>query len=179
MDYYKIILGGRGSEVYPFELNEEQYESLLDGNVETDGLDYDDICQILNIESYFDCINETIMGPYTEELYMRVEDLNGVILYETEGVDYDKCSYRELYNENKKYLFIEDYCKGQHIVYDIPLEEEFDISKLKFKIADISERIEIVEGISYEGQDFEIYKGYGTTDSKGLYYILKKEYKND
>ena len=53
MNYYKITLGGRGSEVYPFELNEEQYESLLDGNVETDGLDYDDICQILNVESYF------------------------------------------------------------------------------------------------------------------------------
>ena len=75
--------------------------------------------------------------------------------------------------------FIEDYCKGQHIVYDIPLEEEFDISKLKFKIADISERIEIVEGISYEGQDFDLYKGYGSTDSKGYYYTLKQEYKND
>ena len=85
----------------------------------------------------------------------------------------------QIYNENKKYLFIEDYCKGQHIVYDIPLEEEFDISKLKFKIADISERIEIVEGITYEGQDFDLYKSYGTTDSKGLYYILKQEYKND
>ena len=120
MNYYKIILGGRGSEVYPFELSEEQYESLFDGNVQNDGLNYDDVCQILNVESYFDCLNETIMGPYTEELFMRVEDLNGVILYETEGVDYDKCSYRELHNENKKYLFIEDYCKGQHIVYDIP-----------------------------------------------------------
>ena len=34
MKYYKITIGGKGAEVYPFQLNTEQYEALRDGGVE-------------------------------------------------------------------------------------------------------------------------------------------------
>ena len=58
MKYYKIILAGKGAELYPFELNTEQYEKLREGGVEQDELEYDQICEILGVDSYFDSPNE-------------------------------------------------------------------------------------------------------------------------
>ena len=63
MKYYKITLGGRGAEVFPFKINKDQYEVFRDKGVEHDELDYDEICEILEVESYFDCPNETIIMP--------------------------------------------------------------------------------------------------------------------
>ena len=50
MKYYKITLGGRGAEVFPFKINKDQYEVFRDKGVEHDELDYDEICEILEVE---------------------------------------------------------------------------------------------------------------------------------
>lgn len=176
MNYYRITLSGRGSEVYPFELTDEQYENLMDGHVENDGLNYDDVCQILNVESYFDCIEKTIMGPHPQSFHMRVDGPDGKIIYEIENFDYENCVHQKKFFGNKKYLFIEDYCKGEHILYNIPLDDEFDPSRVKFKLIDIGGKIEIVNGVNYDGEDLELYKTYGDTQSKGYYYHLKTNY---
>ena len=83
MKYYKIILAGKGAELYPFELNTEQYEKLREGGVEQDELEYDQICEILGVDSYFDSPNETIMGPFPQTFILRVEDEEGKVVYET------------------------------------------------------------------------------------------------
>ena len=44
MKYYKIILAGKGAELYPFELNTKQYETFRDNGVEQDEMECDDIC---------------------------------------------------------------------------------------------------------------------------------------
>jgi hypothetical protein len=172
MKYYKITLGGRGSEIYPFKINEDQLEKFIEGDVERDGLNYDEICELLGVESYFDSPNETYMGPYTETFYMKVENELGEIVYETESFDYDNCNFTDVYCDDNKYLLIEDYCKGEHIVYDLPLEEEFDINKLSYNLVDISCQIELVCGINYGTENCELYKSYGDTLSKGYYYHL-------
>ena len=74
MKYYKIIIGGRGSEIYSFKLNEEQFDTFYNEDVEGDNMEYDDICQILEVESFFDSPEETIMGVYPDALYFRVEN---------------------------------------------------------------------------------------------------------
>lgn len=173
MKYYKIIIGGRGSEVYPFKINEEQFDTFYNEDVEGDNMGYDDICQILEVESYFDSPEETIMGVYPDALYFRVENEDGEIIYETEKVDYDNIEFQDKYCDEGLYLFIEDYCKGEHVIYDIPLEGEFNPELLKLSLTNIGDMIELVTGITYNGDDHNIYKGYGDTSSKGYHYHLK------
>jgi hypothetical protein len=173
MKYYKIIIGGRGSEVYPFKLTEEQFDIFYNEGVEEDKIGYDDVCELLGVESYFDCPEETIMGVYPEALYLTVENENGEILHQVQEVDYDNVAYSDNHCEDDYYLFIEDYCKGDHIVYDISLEEDFDIDKLKLSLTNIGDMIELVTGITYNGDGLLNYKGYGDTSSKGYHYHLK------
>jgi len=173
MNSYKIIIGGRGSEVYPFKISEDQFDTFYNEEVEEEKMDYDDICEILEVESYFDCPNETIMGVYPDALYLTIEDENGNILHQIQEVNYDNVDYGDNYCGDDLYLFVEDYCKGDHVVYDITLEDEFDIEKLKLSLTNIGDIIELVTGITYNGNDYNIYKGYGDTSSKGYYYRLK------
>jgi hypothetical protein len=172
MKYYKIILAGKGAELYPFELNTEQYEKLREGGVEQDELEYDQICEILGVDSYFDSPNETIMGPFPQTFILRVEDEEGKVVYETEVLDVDKVDFEEKYCSDKAFLIIEDYCKGEQVVYDIPLEEDFDIDKLRLKVYDVGCRVEVINEIIYDEKSYEIYKSYGDTTSKGYYYHL-------
>jgi hypothetical protein len=172
MKYYKFTLGHRGSEVYPFKLNTEQYNTLQEKRVEFDEMGYDEICEVLGVESYFDSPLDSLIGPNPETFYMKVEDEDGNLIYETEQLDPEKCDYEEKYCSQEAYLIIEDYCKGEHLVYNIPLEEEFDPEKIRFEIKDVGCRVEIITEMIYEDEKVDIYKSFGDTSSKGYYYHL-------
>lgn len=172
MRYYKITLGGRGAEVFPFKLNDDQYEVFRDKGVEMDELEHDEITGILDVESYFDCPNDSLLGVYPRSFYLTVQDQEGNVIYETDKFDPEKCDFEEIYCDEDRYLMVEDYLKGDHVVYDIPLEEEFDINKLRFKSFDVGCRVEIVTDILYDDKEYEIYKSFGDMSSKGYYYHL-------
>lgn len=172
MKYYKITLSGRGAEVFPFKIDEDQYQVFREKGVEHDELDNDEICGILDVETYFDCPNDSLLGIYPMSFRLTVQDENGEIVYDTEVLDSEKCDFEEIYCDEGKYLIIEDYIKGDGVVYDIPLEEDFDIEKLRFKSFDIGCRVEIVTDILYDEKDYNIYKSFGDMSSKGYYYHL-------
>ena len=77
MKYYKFTLGHRGSEIYPFKLNTQQYNTFQEKRVEFDEMTHDEICEVLGVESYFDSPLDSLMGPYPETFYMKVEDEDG------------------------------------------------------------------------------------------------------
>lgn len=172
MKYYKITLSGRGAEVFPFKIDEDQYEVFREKGVEHDELENDEICGILDVDTYFDCPNDSLLGIYPMSFRLTVQDENGGIVYDTEILDSQKCDFEEIYCDEGKYLIIEDYIKGDGVVYDIPLEEDFDIEKLRFKSFDIGCRVEIVTDIVYDDKDYNIYKSFGDMSSKGYYYHL-------
>lgn len=172
MKYYKITLSGKGAEVFPFKLKDDQYEVFRDKGVEMDELEYDEIIGILDVESYFDCPNESLLGTYVNSFRMTVQDQEGNIVYETDKFNPEKCDFEEIYCDEDAYLIIEDYVKGDHVVYDIPLDEDFDINKLRFKSFDVGCRVEIVTDILYDDKEYEIYKSFGDMSSKGYYYHL-------
>lgn len=172
MKYYKITLSGRGAEVFPFKIDEDQYQVFREKGVEHDELENDEICGILDVETYFDCPNDSLLGIYPMSFRLTVQDENGDIVYDTEVLDSEKCDFEEIYCDEGKYLIIEDYIKGDGVVYDIPLEEDFDIEKLRFKSFDIGCRVEIVTDILYDEKDYNIYKSFGDMSSKGYYYHL-------
>lgn len=172
MKYYKITLSGRGAEVFPFKIDEDQYQVFREKGVEHDELENDEICGILDVDTYFDCPNDSLLGIYPMSFRLTVQDENGGIVYDTEILDSQKCDFEEIYCDEGKYLIIEDYIKGDGVVYDIPLEEDFDIEKLRFKSFDIGCRVEIVTDIVYDDKDYNIYKSFGDMSSKGYYYHL-------
>lgn len=172
MKYYKIILGGKGAEVLPFKLNDDQYEIFREKGVEMDELEHDEICGMLDVESYFDCPNESLLGVYPRSFYLTVQDEEGNVIHKINEFNPEDCDFEEIYCDEDKYLMIEDSLKGELIVYDIPLEEEFDIKKLRFKTFDVGCRVEIITDILYDDNEYKIYKSYGDMDSKGYYYHL-------
>ena len=97
MKYYKIILSGKGAEVFPFKLKDDQYEVLRDKGVEMDELEYDEITGILDVESYFDCPNESLLGTYPNSFRVTVQDQEGNLVYESDKFDPEKCDFEEIY----------------------------------------------------------------------------------
>ncbi len=172
MKNYKISLGGRGSEIFVFELNDDQFEQLEEGNVQHEEMSYDDVCKILGVESYFDGPNPSVIGSYPEAFYMVVTDEEGKIVYEQEDFDYENYKSENIYCENKKYLLIEDYCKGEQNVYRLVLEEDFDINKLEFVVTEVGNKIDFITGITYNDKSYEDCKDIGDFWSKGYYYHL-------
>ena len=169
---YTITIGGRGSEVITYKITEEQYLTLKEGSVEEDQMDHEQINEVLGLEYLFDNIEPRFMGAYLDSLYLEVKDENDVVIHILEKIDYDKIISDEVYCDGNHYLFIEDYSKGDFWVYNIELEEEFDKDKLVLELTDIGCRIDLVTGISYDGNKFEDVRDYGDTSSKGFYFNL-------
>jgi hypothetical protein len=172
---YTITIGGRGSEVITHKLTEEQHNTFKEGRVEEDQMEHDEIDDILGLEALFEDTEPRYMGAYLDSLYLQVKDENDEVVFTQEVIDYDKIISDEVYCDGNHYLFIEDYSKGDFWVYNIELEEEFDKDKLVLELTDIGCRIDLVTGISYDGNKFEDVRDYGDTSSKGFYYILSED----
>lgn len=173
---YTITIGGRGAEVITHQITEEQYEVFKEGRVEEDQMEHDEINDVLGLEYLFEDTELRYVGAYLDSLYLQVKDENDVVIHTMEKIDYDNIISDEVYCDEKHYLFIEDYSKGDFWEYNIELEEEFDKDKLVLQLTDIGCRIDLVTGISYNGNNFEDERDYGDTSSKGFYYILSEEY---
>ena len=112
---YKIEMQGRGSEFTIYELNEEQKEKLQDDGVEEDGMDYEQICEVLEVEDYFS--NDSQMALYDGEYYIKVTDENENVVWESEeGHEFEKTELVDVYNDGD-YLLIDDYQKGHFFTY--------------------------------------------------------------
>ena len=173
---YTITIGGRGSEVMIYEITEEQHQTLKEGRVEEDQMDHDEINEVLGLEFLFDNVEPRYMGAYLDSLYLEVKDENDVVIHTIEKIYYDKITSDEVYCDGKHYFFIEDYCKGEFWVYNIELDEEFDKDKLILQLTDVGCRVDLVTGITYNGNNFEDERDYGDTSSKGYYYSLSEGY---
>ena len=172
---YTITIGGRGAEVITHQITEEQYNIFKEGRVEEDQMEHDEIDDILGLEALFEDTELRYMGAYLDSLYLQVKDENNVVIHTIEKIDYDNITSDEVYCDGNHYLFIEDYSKGDFWEYNIELEEEFDKDKLVLQLTDIGCRIDLVTGISYNGNTFEDERDYGDTSSKGFYYILSED----
>lgn len=176
MKKYKISLYCKGSESYIYKINEEQKNKLIEIDVEKTSPNFEDIKDILSVDDISDT-EQILLGAYNDPgLYtIQVEDENGNVIWESsENYDNDDVDYESLFGD-EDILIIEDYIKGQPFFYEIELEEEFNSGNIGLVVKDICEIIEIIVGITYNGNDLSYYKDYGDYWSKGLnYYIFKK-----
>lgn len=172
MKTYKISLGGRGSECFIFPLSEEQYKILLDGDVESEKMQHEDVLEILNVEDVFDA-DESVLGVYLDEYYVSVYD-EDVEIWNSESneVDIDSKWIEDEFNNT--HLVIEDYSKGNFFNFFIETEEEFNPSKLSFLVTEVGQCRDLITSIKYDDIDLSDTKEFDDYWSKGLYYILIK-----
>lgn len=189
---YKIILGGRGSDVWVHRLTEEQKEKLYDGGVEEDMMDVDEICEVLGVEN-LDQTDEVYGGPYLNDKNFTLEvfdetgkkvwdSYNGKESYtekekeEFWDFDMDLCEqydYYEIVADDNNILLVEDYQKGEWRQYEIETDL-FDPNQITPIVKEVGERIPIITGLCYEGKELET-KDWLDTTSKGFYYHLNLE----
>jgi hypothetical protein len=88
-----------------------------------------------------------------------------------EDYDFNDYDYSSIYRDDN-YLIISDVIKGNIFNYDIEIDGEFDIEKLKPTILDICEDLDIIVDFTYNGES--LIKEWGDYYSKGFdYYICE------
>jgi hypothetical protein len=182
MKKYKVILGGRGSETYVFKLTPEQKQKLVDGEVEKDKMDVDEISEILEV-GFITETDETYSGPYVanDSFVIEVYDEEDKKVWDSYDMeddwDFDEESRWENEDgyesvaDDENLLIVEDYCKGNYREFILEIEEDFQPIKLLPMVTEIGERVEIITGLFYDGKKMEDFE-WGDTWSKGLYFYL-------
>lgn len=181
MKTYKLILSGRGAEIFVHPLNEEQKSKLIEMDITEDDaeVDLDELTEILDVESW-DYADETYTGSYygPESCHVQLRDENDEPVWvsmEHENFSMNQCEEEGGYKfiETENVLVIEHSVKGTFKEYDLTLEdgEEFDPAKLTYTLVDVHEYVEIITGLKYDGKVLEDYE-WGDYWSKGTFFYL-------
>jgi hypothetical protein len=171
---YKIEITGRGVDCYVHKITEFQKNDLIDNEFEMNIDSIDDVADILSIDDVFDT-DLVHTGFYNDSenyiITIRCVDENKTI----ELIEYyfDDYEYTPLYRDDN-YLIITDQVKGNILNYEIDIEDEFDIGKLKPVVIDLTDNLDIITDFTYDGKDLTDNKEYGDYDSKGFSYHLNE-----
>ena len=177
MKTYKLILSGRGADIFIHPVNEEQRQKFIDMDIMADDaeVDLDEVTKILGVDSW-DYADETYTGSYCspESYHIQVLDENEEVVWRSDDDFYmnegeDEGDYTFIEKEN--ILVIEHYVKGTFKEYKLNIEGEFDPEKLSFKRVDVHEYVEVITDLKYDGQSLELDE-YGDYWSKGCFFYL-------
>jgi hypothetical protein len=167
---YKIEIIGRGVDCYVHKIDENQLRNLIDNEIESGMTSILEISDILSIDDSLD--TELVhTGFYSDSgsYIIRVTCDDKVLDFE--DYDFDDYEYSSIYRDDN-YLIISDVIKGNIFNYDIEIDGEFDIEKLKPTILDICEDLDIIVDFTYNGES--LIKEWGDYYSKGFdYYICE------
>jgi hypothetical protein len=161
-------------DCYVHKITEFQKNDLIDNEIEMNVDSIDDVANILSIDDVFDT-DLVHTGFYNDSenyiITIRCVDENKTI----ELIEYyfDDYEYTPLYRDDN-YLIITDQVKGNILNYEIDIEDEFDIGKLKPVVLDLTENLDIITDFTYDGKDLTDNKEYGDYDSKGFSYYLNE-----
>lgn len=178
---YKIVLGGRGADIYIHKINKEQHKLLKEGQVEVNQMEYEEIAKVLNSEEV-DITDDIYTGLYwgssAEDFQIEVFDETDKIVFDSlstekwyfdENILMEYENYDSVFDEDIPLLIVESYSKGTFFNFELETED-FDPKKLSPVITEINERFELITGLCYEG--VELNYEFGDYWGKGYYYHL-------
>jgi hypothetical protein len=173
MKKYRIIVGGKGAECYVHRVNTDKRARLIEGKVEEDKMESEQIAEILGVDFVTDS-DDIFLGPYNdpELYYITVYDENENMVWESSDKDLFDDVQMEFKFDSDEVLIVEDYTKGQFYIYEIELEKDFDPSLLVPVVTEIGERVEIITDLVYNEVELSYYKEFGDYWSKGITYYL-------
>lgn len=177
---YTISLGGRGAECFLFKLDENQVDELLEMGIEDDEMSIDEISNYLGVESIF--CEDTVLGVYQNEYYITISDDQGNVVWNSDDTNVNPDEIKDIFEdsewnnggfENEHYLVIEDYSKGEFLLFELECDE-FDIKKLKPIISEVAECKDFIVGLYYDDKQLDC--DFGDYWSKGFYFTV---YRNE
>jgi len=173
MKKYRIIVSGKGAECYVHKVNTDKRVRLIEGKVEEDKMESEEIAEILGVDFVTDS-DDIFLGPYNdpELYYITVYDENDSVVWESSDKHEFEDVQMEFKFESDEVLIVEDYTKGQFYIYEVELEKDFDPSLLVPIVTEIGERVEIITDLIYNEVELSYYKEFGDYWSKGITYYL-------
>ena len=174
---YKVILGGRGADVFIHQIDDEQKQKLKEMDVENTSVvvDWDKLNEVLKVENW-DYTDESYVGVYPtpEAYYITVFDENDELVFESDQDFYmdqgeEDDDYKFIEKENV--LLIEHILKGNFKEYLLDIEEPFNPEKLTFKMLDFNEEVELIVDLKYDNKELEL-EEWGDNWSKGTYFYI-------
>jgi hypothetical protein len=173
MKKYRIIVSGKGAECYVHKVNTDKRVRLIEGKVEEDKMESEEIAEILGVDFVTDS-DDIFLGPYNdpELYYITVYDENDSVVWESSDKHEFEDVQMEFKFESDEVLIVEDYTKGQFYIYEVELEKDFDPSLLVPIVTEIGERVEIITDLIYNEVELSNYKEFGDYWSKGITYYL-------
>lgn len=177
MQKYKVIMGGRGAELYIHQINEDQKQKLKEMDVENESVavDWDKLNEVLGVEN-FDYTEEIYSGAYSSPTSYHItvwDETNNLVWESDEDFFLDEGQEEEDYKmvEKENILLIEHYVKGNFVEYTLETEN-FDPEKLQTKVVEINETVQVITGLKYDNKELEIDE-YGDSWSKNtVFYIF-------
>lgn len=170
---YTIEVFGKGAECIIHKIDSTKREKLEEGEVESDAMDYDQICEALEIDDLFDNDPEFVTGVYDDpenyEVIVRNESGHQVWSSSSPGFEgFEDCEWEGLFTED---VFIaEDYQKGQFFEFNLETEK-FEVEKLVPVVTSVGDdRVEVISGFMYDGERLEAFNA--DTNSKGFTWHL-------
>lgn len=177
MKTYKLILSGRGAEIFIHPLNEEQKSKLIEVDItkEDSEVDLDGLSEILEVDSW-DYADVTYTGTYhgPDSCHVQLRDENDEQVWMSDwNFNMKQCEEEGSYEfiDTENVLVIEHSVKGTFKEYTLTLEQEFDPSKLTYTMVDVHEYVEVITGLKYDGKELEDYD-WGDYWSKGTFFYL-------
>lgn len=169
---YTIEVFGKGAECIIHKINDTQRKNLSEGDVESDSMGHDEICEALGIDDLFDDA-EYVSGVYDDlenyQIIVRNDQGNQVWSSDSPAFEgFEDYEWEDAFTES---VFIaEDYQKGQFFEFVIEVEK-FEPENLMPIVTSVGdERVEVISGFMYNGQKLESVGG--DTSSKGFTWHL-------
>lgn len=169
---YKIEIVGRGFDCFIHKITEEQLNDLIVNEIESNLATIDEVAEILSIDDPLDTdLVHTGFYNNPEQYIIRITNIDSDEVLDFKDYDFDDYDYIASYRDDN-YLIISDSVKGNIFNYQIDIDGEFDIEKLKPVVLDMCENLDIVVDFTYDGKDLTDNKEWGDYDSRGFYYYL-------
>lgn len=149
---YKIEIHGRGSEFAIYELTDKQKQSLIDGDVEVDGLSDEEVCEILEISELFE--EETEIGVYPDNVSIFVYDEDEKIVWNSEKKHIFKNTEKINSHSDSDYLLIDVYQKGHFFTYHLEADN-FDSNLLSLVETNYIGKFPVITDLKYNQQPLE------------------------
>lgn len=174
MHTIKLILGGQGAECYVHDINNVQRNRLID-EIDNEQMDINLACNILNID-FIENGARIYTGAYPEEMYLAAYDEDDNLIFECDSSfsfanEPDDGWIESVESFEKQIFIVQDYIKGDFMIYHLSLESDFDPGLLSPIMIDVAENAQIIIGLKYNGQEPPDNEA-GEYWSKGLFFYL-------
>lgn len=164
-----IQVWGSGDDVFLHRLTEDQLNELTESGIEDDLMSIEEIAKVLDLEDPLETDNR-VTGVYHDKIIIKVMNEEGLVVWESESVDFDEYREEYLYNDGN-WLMIADFVKGNFFNYQLEIDDEFDPSLLVAETAELLDGVlDLITDIKYG--DIEMKRDFGDLDSKGFRYSL-------